>query len=351
MAVRVRLFAALREAAGTDEIRVAPAPLPVVLASLCDRFGEPFTTRLVAASVLVDGTASARDSDVDIADGTEIALLPPVSGGSTVTGARSPERGAPGRGRVAAIALPAAAVAVTLGGLAVGQRAFVAVAVAVAILALLDLSALLARDVARPVLLTALIPPVAVAAVGVSGEPSGALDRLPSALALMFVATLVLLLVSPRRRDAASVAAATAMVGLAAGAGCAGLVALYGAHGAATVFALVLLGALPPLVAALVAVVQPAGPAPAVRAGATAVVAVALFATYVPPLPTSAVVALAAVAGLAVEGAVRLVALLGADRGVSSARGGLGDGQVVVATGGLLLAAPALHLLLLVTTA
>ena len=82
MAVRVRLFAALREAAGTDVVEVAPAPLAELLAALSERFGEPFSTRLEVASVLVDGDPTPKGADDALRDGAEVALLPPVSGGA-----------------------------------------------------------------------------------------------------------------------------------------------------------------------------------------------------------------------------------------------------------------------------
>ena len=81
MTVRVRLFAALREAAGTDEEQVEAAPLPALLDDLCARHGALFAQRLSVSTVLVDGTATPRTAAVDVPDGAEIALLPPVSGG------------------------------------------------------------------------------------------------------------------------------------------------------------------------------------------------------------------------------------------------------------------------------
>jgi molybdopterin converting factor small subunit len=54
----VRLFAALRDAAGPGEVTVAaPAPLDRILADLCDRFGQRFAARLELAAVMVDGVA------------------------------------------------------------------------------------------------------------------------------------------------------------------------------------------------------------------------------------------------------------------------------------------------------
>lgn len=82
MSVRVRLFAALREAAGVAEVDVEPAPLDALLDELCARYGEPFTTRLSVASVLLDGDPVGRSATLPVPDGAELALLPPVSGGS-----------------------------------------------------------------------------------------------------------------------------------------------------------------------------------------------------------------------------------------------------------------------------
>lgn len=87
MAVNVRLFAAVREAAGAGEVRVGAAPLPVLLTDLCERFGPTFAERLAVCSVLVDGDAVARDAAVDVPDGAEVVLLPPVSGGAPSGGA------------------------------------------------------------------------------------------------------------------------------------------------------------------------------------------------------------------------------------------------------------------------
>lgn len=81
MAVRVRLFAALREAAGTGEDTAAAGPLAHVLESLCERYGPTFRMRLAVSAVLVDGQPVSDVDDVDVADGSEVALLPPVSGG------------------------------------------------------------------------------------------------------------------------------------------------------------------------------------------------------------------------------------------------------------------------------
>lgn len=94
MAVRVRLFAAVRDAAGTSETTVDPGPLPAVLDQLRDRYREPFPARLAVCTVLVDGDPVDRDAAVEVADGSEIALLPPFSGGDATPGTPRPRRGA-----------------------------------------------------------------------------------------------------------------------------------------------------------------------------------------------------------------------------------------------------------------
>lgn len=90
MAVRVRLFAAVRDAAGTQETTVEAGPLPAVLDELRGRYREPFPARLAVCTILVDGHPVPAGSPVQVPDGAEIVLLPPFSGGS---------RGAGGRGR------------------------------------------------------------------------------------------------------------------------------------------------------------------------------------------------------------------------------------------------------------
>ena len=78
--VRVRMFAALREAAGEPEAEVPPASLDAILAGLADRYGQRFAAVLGYSSVLVDGERW-RDPAAAVPDGAELALLPPFSGG------------------------------------------------------------------------------------------------------------------------------------------------------------------------------------------------------------------------------------------------------------------------------
>lgn len=79
--VRVRLFAALRDAAGTSETVVQADGLSNLLDLLRARYGEPFASRLSQASVLVAGEPVSPEEDVPLAGGEEVVLLPPFSGG------------------------------------------------------------------------------------------------------------------------------------------------------------------------------------------------------------------------------------------------------------------------------
>ncbi|MDP8962365.1 MAG: MoaD/ThiS family protein [Actinomycetota bacterium] len=80
-AVRVRLFAALRDAAGTSETVVQADRLSNLLDLLRARYGEPFTARLSRASILVAGQPVSHEEDVSLGGVDEVVLLPPFSGG------------------------------------------------------------------------------------------------------------------------------------------------------------------------------------------------------------------------------------------------------------------------------
>lgn len=82
MAVTVRMFAALREAAGETSVEVPAGTVAEVLDAVRARYGEGFTNRLALATVLVDGDVVAHDAATPVPDGAEVALLPPFSGGA-----------------------------------------------------------------------------------------------------------------------------------------------------------------------------------------------------------------------------------------------------------------------------
>jgi MoaD family protein len=78
--VRVRLFAALREAAGASSVEATGKTVGEVVDVLSERYGERFAAIAAVASFVVNGERAGRQTP--IADGDEVALLPPVSGGS-----------------------------------------------------------------------------------------------------------------------------------------------------------------------------------------------------------------------------------------------------------------------------
>ena len=77
----LRLFAAAREAAGTGRAQVDGSTVGEVLARARDRYGESFAAVVQSSRVWVNGEPAADDAVVAEAD--EIAVLPPVSGGSS----------------------------------------------------------------------------------------------------------------------------------------------------------------------------------------------------------------------------------------------------------------------------
>ena len=76
----LRLFAAAREAAGTGHASVDGTTVGEVLDGARARFGEDFAAVLSTCRVWVNGEPAGNDHPVGERD--EVALLPPVSGGS-----------------------------------------------------------------------------------------------------------------------------------------------------------------------------------------------------------------------------------------------------------------------------
>jgi MoaD family protein len=77
--VKVRLFAALRELAGSTEVEADGRTAGDVADALAERFGERFGQIAAVGSLVVNGERAERSTPV--AAGDEVALLPPVSGG------------------------------------------------------------------------------------------------------------------------------------------------------------------------------------------------------------------------------------------------------------------------------
>ncbi len=78
--VTLRLFASAREAAGTDRVKLEVDDLAAALDWACDTFGEQFAAILDTSRIWLNGEAVPNTTAV--ANGDEIAVLPPVSGGA-----------------------------------------------------------------------------------------------------------------------------------------------------------------------------------------------------------------------------------------------------------------------------
>jgi MoaD family protein len=83
--VKVRLFAALRELAGSTEVEAEGRTAGDVADALAERFGDRFGQIAAVGSLVVNGERAQRSTPV--AAGDEVALLPPVSGGRQRPGA------------------------------------------------------------------------------------------------------------------------------------------------------------------------------------------------------------------------------------------------------------------------
>jgi molybdopterin synthase sulfur carrier subunit len=78
---KLRLFASAREAAGTGSDAFDGATVADVLAAATQRYGSGFAEVLTTCRIWVNGNDVAPDTTVGPHD--EVAVLPPVSGGST----------------------------------------------------------------------------------------------------------------------------------------------------------------------------------------------------------------------------------------------------------------------------
>jgi molybdopterin synthase sulfur carrier subunit len=77
----LRLFAGAREAAGITTDEIAAGTVAEVLDEACRRYGDRFSTVLAASKVWVNGEPAGPRTPVAASD--VVAVLPPVSGGST----------------------------------------------------------------------------------------------------------------------------------------------------------------------------------------------------------------------------------------------------------------------------
>jgi MoaD family protein len=79
MTINVRLFAALRELAGTSSLEADGHTVGDLATAVCNGRGERFAAIVGVSTFVVNGERANRATVV--ADGDEVAILPPVSGG------------------------------------------------------------------------------------------------------------------------------------------------------------------------------------------------------------------------------------------------------------------------------
>jgi MoaD family protein len=77
----VRLFAALRELAGEGRVETPGRSVGEVADALSSIHGERFAQIVAVSSFVVNGERASRETV--LAEGDEMAILPPVSGGSS----------------------------------------------------------------------------------------------------------------------------------------------------------------------------------------------------------------------------------------------------------------------------
>ena len=78
----MRLFAAARDAAGTRELTIDARLLGDLLDELRSRYGSEFAAVLATARVWVNGEDPTDGDATLLVSGDEVAVLPPVSGGT-----------------------------------------------------------------------------------------------------------------------------------------------------------------------------------------------------------------------------------------------------------------------------
>lgn len=79
----LRLFANLREFAGTDRVNIEATTVEDLLVKANERFGDRFTANAASAGVWVNGEPVEATTTISASD--EVALIPPVSGGALAT--------------------------------------------------------------------------------------------------------------------------------------------------------------------------------------------------------------------------------------------------------------------------
>ena len=182
----LRLFAGLREAAGTSTVNIPGTTVGEVLDGAAAKFGATFESGLQSAQTWVNGQPADRTSSVD--EGDEVALIPPVSGGA-VTLEPSTQ------------AYQAVLVLSLLGAIFIANfvslQTFVFVVVGAGLAWLWDLS-----DTAKlRGLGITIVPTLIGVALGANGAYRWGFGGFAAAIALAFVFTLVWTIFNPATRQ------------------------------------------------------------------------------------------------------------------------------------------------------
>ncbi len=196
---RLRLFANLREVAGSSSVDISGASVGEVLDTAVERYGGPFSAALDTAQVWVNGDPAERSTAVG--PGDEVAVIPPVSGGAEAAAA-IPGSYATAVAAALVVALFAAAIA--------SLEIFVLAVVAAGLAWVWDLT-----DVAkvRHVHLVA-IPPLIAVALAANGAFGWGFAGFAMGVILGVVVSLVWAVVSSEDRavDSISVTAVTGVI-------------------------------------------------------------------------------------------------------------------------------------------
>ncbi len=81
--MRVRLFAAIADAAGARELDLDVTSVPALLDRLVRDHGELMAARLASATVWVDEVVvDPDDASVDLSQADEVVVVPPFAGGA-----------------------------------------------------------------------------------------------------------------------------------------------------------------------------------------------------------------------------------------------------------------------------
>lgn len=246
------------------------------------------------------------------------------------------------------IALP------VIAALVLGPGAFAAALALIAVVVLVDLSAVLSGAAARPILPAALIPAVGLPAA-VAVWPEAGWDLVPPFIAVGFLSTFLFALLFGRRRGIVQGAGTTMLAGLVVGLGSASLALLRGLpHGFRWALAFVVVVAAADLGGAVSGLggrgrrvadqheQHVAGPVVLALLAAGA-----LYLTLRPPLeaPVLALLTLAAVTAAVGGGDLLRNLLVEADADTTQPRSGRNAGVVLAAFDGLLLGAPVAYVL------